>query len=852
MQLYAWSGQRAAALRQYAECERVLDQELGVPPEEETTQLYEAIQARQEWTPSPEMPLEGGVPISTQAHARQQQQPHDLYAPNNLPVQLTPFVGRETELAELDRLLSDPNVRLVTVLGVGGMGKTRLALEAAARQLDQYPHGVYWVSLASLRSVEAIESTVAGALGFTFYSAADSGAATTPRRQLLDYLRYKSLLLLLDSCEPLLEGVDLVSEILQTAPGLRILATSRASLNVQEEYLFHIAGLEYPEPVTQATVETPVDAAIPEGRPEYSAIKLFMQSARRVRPDFAPRADDLEYIARICHLVQGMPLGILLAAAWVEMLSPQEIARELADGEGQGLDFLATDLRNVPERQRSIRTVFDHSWNLLPGRQQAVMEALSVFHGGCTREAAQVVTGASLRDLKSLVDRSLLQRTAAGRYELHQLLRQYAAGRLAGRPAEDEAAHDRHAAYYAQLLHGRAEGRTRIRGSEAMPEIDNARAGWQWAAHKARATWMRDLVYGLVRGYQALGWWREGIAFLQEAIRTLRAVEPGQDRDMALATALAGHAYLLWMIGESEQVPGLFRESQALLRQLDAQEELALCNLWAAWTTVYPDDVRGQLLEESLAIATRIGQPSLASQALRIQAYRAMRDGAYDRAQWCGETALRTSRDAGLRSEMRASWVLLGNVAHLTSDYVKAGQCYQEALALAEKLKNRYSMVALRVDLGDVALAVGEYEQAREHYKDALARYVEASDHRTHARILCGLGDVALAMKDLSSASDQYRRALRLAAEKTDETSCAGAMIGPSALLVQRGEFELAAEVLALVLETNPYPVQARSAAYRLLDALQSELSPALFVAAQERGRARDVRATVEELLGEL
>ncbi|MBN1139201.1 MAG: tetratricopeptide repeat protein, partial [Anaerolineae bacterium] len=438
------------------------------------------------------------------------------------------------------------------------------------------------------------------------------------------------------------------------------------------------------------------------------------------------------------------------------------------------------------------------------------------------------------------------------RFEMHGLLRQYAAGRLAEQPAEDQAAHDRHAAYYAQLIHSQVNGEIRTTAGEGVPEIDNFWAGWQWAAHRARATWMREFVYSLVQGYQALGWWREGITFLREATRALRAVEPSQDRDMALATALAGHAYLLWMIGESEQVPGLFRESQALLRQLDAQEELALCNLWAAWTTVYGDDVRGQLLEESLAIATRIGRPSLASQALRIQAYRAMRDGAHDEAERCGETALRVSRGAGLLSEMRASLVLLGNVAYATSDYVKAGQCYQEALILAEELRNRYSMVALRVDLGDVALAEGEHGRARKHYEDALARYEEASDHRTHVRILNGLGNVALATGDLVSARDHYQRALRLAADKTDETSCAGAMIGPCALLMHRGKVERAAEVLALVLETDPYPIPARSAAYRLLATLQSELSPTLFAATQERGHARDLRATVEELQGEL
>ncbi|HSR29272.1 MAG TPA: protein kinase, partial [Anaerolineae bacterium] len=347
---------------------------------------------------------------------------------HNLPAQATPFVGREAELAELACLLAEPQARLITILGAGGMGKTRLALEAGAGALDGFEDGVYLVPLAPLQSAQAIVPAVARAVGLSF---SDDGE---PRDQLLDHLNPRTMLLLLDNFEHLLahptvpathghgklgdgDGAGLVDDLLSAAPGVKVLATSRLRLNVQGEQLFHLLGMEVPHG------EATADAGA------YSAVKLFVQGARRVRPGFELAGRDQQYVARICRLVAGMPLAILLAAAWVELLSPEEIEGEIA----ASLDFLETDLRDVPERQRSIQAVFDYSWNLLGERERAVFAGLSVFRGGFLREAAQAVTGATLRELKALVDKSLLHRTPTGRYEIHELLRQYGLEKLVQR-----------------------------------------------------------------------------------------------------------------------------------------------------------------------------------------------------------------------------------------------------------------------------------------------------------------------------------------------------------------------------------------------------------------------------------
>jgi predicted ATPase len=290
-----------------------------------------------------------------------------------------------------------------------------------------------------------------------------------PRQQLLDYLREKSVLLILDSFEHLLGGVGRAMDILKTAPKVKMLITSRFRLNMRNAHLLPIAGLDCPassrlaatEPILSAPGEplqpvrsAPTASALlqhvapaAEDVAQSSGVKLFMHGVGRVRPGFKATADELMDVVRICRLLQGMPLALLLAAAWAKMLTPAEILAHLSGDDGDSLDFLAADWPDAPPRQRSIRAVFDRSWNLLSDREREVFSALSVFRGGFTRRAAQQVSGASLRELMALVDKSLLQWTPKGGYEIHELLRRYAAEKLEQAPATSAEARDRHRAY---------------------------------------------------------------------------------------------------------------------------------------------------------------------------------------------------------------------------------------------------------------------------------------------------------------------------------------------------------------------------------------------------------------------
>jgi predicted ATPase len=439
MQAYALASDRSNAIAQFEVCREILWSELGVEPAEETVALYESIK------------LGYYGPIS--ANGLQEPLVEVRYA---LPYYATPFIGRELELATLDSFITDPTVRLVTIVGPGGIGKTRLAVEAAQRSLAAkiFPEGIFFIDLAPMHETNRIVQRVADALNLPL----KGGDSRSSRQQLLDYLNQKKLLLVFDNFEHLLDDANLLADILQSGPEIKILVTSRERLNLLQEQVYPIRGLKFPE------LETAEDAT------GYTAALLFLQSARRNQPDFSLRNnDDLIQLARICRMVEGMPLALELAATWVDVLSLTEIANELQ----QGLDILERELRDVPARLRSIRASVDYSWQRLDEADQAVFAQLSIFRDGFTRQAAQEVAGATLQELSRLVNKSLIRfDKQRGRYEIHELLLQYGADKLGGQPALEAATYNRHSDYYCQLLAGYTDHLKGAGQAQAMAAIE--------------------------------------------------------------------------------------------------------------------------------------------------------------------------------------------------------------------------------------------------------------------------------------------------------------------------------------------------------------------------------------------
>jgi predicted ATPase/DNA-binding SARP family transcriptional activator len=704
MELYGQSDQRAAALRQYQECERILQEELGVPPDEQTSRLYQAIKDHREGTPAESQPER--YRLERKLSGKGSFGDLWLATVGNLPVQLTPFIGREEELAEIQERLQDPACRLLTLVGLGGSGKTRLALEAAATQIDHFSHGVYFISLAPLDSVDSIVPTVAEALGFRFYEEGE------PRQQLLDYLRQKRMLLILDNFEHLVEGAGLVTDILQIAPDVKILVTSRVRLNVGGENLFPVAGIDFPDRERDEDID------------RYNAVKLFIQSARRVRPSFEPRADEMLDIARICRLVEGMPLAILLATGWMEMLTPCEIVAEMR----LSLDFLKTDLRDVPARQRSMRAVFDHTWDLLTEREQELFTGLSVFRGGFTREAAQEVIGVSLHELMALINKSLLHRTSRGRYEVHELLRGYAAEKLET-SGEADAVRDAYSSHYAKFLQQRAVDLRGRRQLEALNEIEadfeNVRAAWNWAVQQKNYD-VIDRALARLGLFCYIRRFQQGKELLRRARRQL-APDPGYEphpvwgrvlveeaffrpqgvvraqvkRSLAIAQKYGDQveiAFCLYVLGkiarEADDYAGAFSffyESLALYRDLDDKFNIAatLSELAQTCRLQGQSEEAIKFARQSLTLSREIGDKFWAASSLASTGVIALYSGNYSEAEGYLREANSVYREIGYRAGIAESCLQLGRLAFISGDFERAKALTEETLQIATDIGSK-------------------------------------------------------------------------------------------------------------------------------------------------------------------
>jgi predicted ATPase/two-component SAPR family response regulator/Tfp pilus assembly protein PilF len=768
IRLLASSGQRSAALAQYETCRRVLVDELGAEPTPETTALYERVRAGE----APSRP--------TPAH--------------NLPSALTPFVGRQQELEMLSDWLANPRYRLVTLVGPGGIGKSRLALRAAAEQRIAFAHGVYLVSLAPINAPEFIVSTIADALGFSF-----SGRRDT-QEQLLNYLREKEILLLLDNMEHLLDGTGFLVEILQRAPGVVLLVTSRERLNLPQERVYEVRGLAYPK--NGAAGEGDVDAV-----QSYSAVELFTQSARRIRWRFALSERTAPWVAHICRLVEGMPLGIELAASGMAALSCEEIAHEIQ----RNLDVLATSLRNIPQRHRSLWATFEHSWDLLTEPERQAFARLSVFRGGFEGQAAAQVAGASQTLLTTLEHKSLLRCEASGRYQVHQLLRQYGAEKLDQLAQQREVTHNRHSDYYAAFVREREDALRGAGQQEALEglrlEIDNARAAWRWAIERGRYEVIEKALAGLAFFYDMQGGSREGEVFFGRAAQALRGTVQGTAHEIILGRLLARQGAFARYLSEYDQANRLLKQALAILgdgtdaafslnylgevarlqckyEQAQAHHqaakalceqngdawEMALC-LSGLGSVAYRQGAYERAMayyRQGLAIRQELGDQRGVGHSLNDLGVTTYRMGDYEQAHHLLSESLAVRQGFKDYSNIPPTLNNLGLIADVLGQYEKAKELYQQSLVIRRETGERWGIALGLNNLGVVSHRLGEYEEARHYHQQSLAICREMDDSRGISNALNNLGLVAEALREFERAERLYREALAIREEIGD------------------------------------------------------------------------------------
>jgi predicted ATPase/DNA-binding SARP family transcriptional activator len=818
----ALSGERSVALAQYESCHHTLTEELGVEPGAETMALYQRIR-------------DG----SLRAGATR---------PHNLPAQLTRFVGRGTELDRIAEQLNDPDCRLLTLVGAGGIGKTRLALQAAGQALDVFADGVCFVSLAAISSPEFLVLTIGEALDYPLSGEVD------PKRQLLNYLHQKEMLLVLDNFEHLLSspggndsGRDLLLEMVRMAPRLKLLVTSRERLNLQAERLLTLRGLPYP----------PAETAF--GKETFEAVELFVQGAQRVRPDFTLSAEWPE-VVRICRLLEGMPLGIELAATWVSIMPCDEIVRELS----RGLDRLSTTLHDVPARHRSMEAVFDHSWQLLSEPERDVFKKLSVFRGGFDRQAAREVAGASLSMLAALVNKSLLRVVSPGRYDMLEPLKQYAAAKLAETPAENEAVQNRHRDYYASFLKQwendiMKEARQRQALVEITADIDNIRSSWSRTASQGNLEALEKSQESLWSFYEVRGWFQEGNEAFQKAvdgiIETHGEIDElaGENRKV-LGQVLVRQGWFCWRLGRYRKCKQVLRQSLACFRHgaRDTQGEVGFALSQLGFVEWYMGDYNEakSLLQESLAIGKETGGWFLTvSFAGLSHVARSLGDYA-EAKKWCHEGAALCRE----RNERRGEVFHLINLAwaaNAMGDYAEARQWLHETLVVHKEINDNALLSRSLTQLGTAAYLEGAYAEAKQRHLESVNMSKEIGERWHMALTLIGLGYTTCALGEYEASGRHFREALQTAMEIGSLWMVLDSLVGLARLLTASdpGEEadERAVELLTFVLQHPSSSQEARDRATALLAELEGRLSPAAVAAAKERGQARDLPAIVEE-----
>jgi predicted ATPase/DNA-binding CsgD family transcriptional regulator len=755
-------------------------------------------------------------------------EPHKAQRPpglHNLPAQPTSFVGRDEELAEIAELLADPGCRLLTLLGPGGIGKTRLAVEVAARAVDDVADGVYFVPLQGVRPGYLI-SAIADTAGVP------SRGQEDPRTQLLRYLRDREMLLVLDSFEHLLAGeIDLVPDIVQAAPRVRLLVTSREVLNLQGEWLYPVSGLGVPASEYTGNLDV------------YSAVQLFAERARHVRRDFS-LAEERAGVVRICQLVEGMPLAIELAVSWLKTLRCAEIAAEIH----RHLDFLSTRLRDVPERHRNMQAVFDQSWQLLTQEEQEVFQRLSVFQGGFQREAARQVAGASLAVLSSLVDKSLLRREPDGRYQMHELLRQYAAEQLITSPDAVVEAHDRHCAYYAQFLHQRLVdiGRGQEVAQEIAAELENIRAAWHWAIEHGKTEAIRKAASTWFYFCQIQSRYQEGEAVLAAAARSLERQAPTPERERTLAQVLDRQGWLCIRLGQLEKARVALQRSLALYQELgivpapgmgtDPRTALGVL------ATVLGDYAEAMRLGEEARQASEAHDDSWNRMfAYYVLAGASLAQGQVQAAGHYARQGYANARKLDARWFMAYLLNELGHVARALGNYDEAQQHYQTSYAIRREFNDPEGMAVALNHLGQVALLRADYAEAGRLYRQSQAIYREIGDRGGLATALDGLGRAACAQGDYWEAGRQIHEALHIADDIQFLPLTLSVLASAGELFLHTGRPEPAAELLALVAHHPAGEREALERARRLLDQCEAGLDAARFASAVRRAEAGDL-----------
>jgi len=786
MRVLARSGDRNGALAVYARCHAAVHEALGIEPEPETQHLHAQILAGD---------TAGALPNE-----------RILHLGHNLPQHFTSFFGRDEELAQLHERLQSSAYRLISLIGPGGVGKTRLAQQAAAQHLAFFRDGVFFVGLAQVATAEAIPSAIAEALGIVRTSGSQSVLA-----QLIAQIGNRHMLIVLDNFEHLLNtddalarhsalapahdeqsATDCLMDLLQRAPNIHLVITSRERLNLQAEDLFQLGGLSLPDGAPDA----PIDPSIAD---RYATVRLFCDRAYRVSKSFKLTHDNVAAVVRICRWLQGNPLGIELAATWIRRLS----CAELADALESDADMLQTDLRDVPPQHRSMRAMFDQSWRLLAPSERTLLARLALFRGGFTLVAATHVAEATLMMLIRLRYKSLLQTDGAGRYDVHELLRQFALERFA--QIETEQAQEdvrwRYSEYYLKLI---AEREKPLRGrqprdvlSEIRVDLENVREAWRWAASRLTmdsrgiAEVMLSSIEGLRQFFALSGMHAEAERTFGLALQCLADTDAHSLLRLSLSLAMA------WTLIRQTRlnVAATYVETALQLTQtIDDDRMRARGQFMLGWLLAEQGNPSAAVvrLEQALLLARRARDLALDSEVLRYLGNVLNHMGERARATTVLQQARQIENALGNAAHEQTALLYLG--AHMAEqgDFVQARTYLEEALRLVPHTGARSAETRVENTLGFVEAQTGNFALALSHHEQSRRIAHEIGEPTQESHALHNLCTVSRKLGQFAEAEQYGREALRVAVENSSPDAEAYAWLHLGYVWVEMNALDMA------------------------------------------------------------
>ena len=724
------------------------------------------------------------------------------------------FIGRANELKQISDDLRQPNVRLLTILAQGGMGKTRLAIEAGKSLNQHFSEGVCFTSFISTSSAEQIPFILGETLNYSFLG---SGSA---EEQIHRLLKDKEMLLIMDNLEHLENAAIFVNELLLKTSKIKILATSRESLNLQSERILELKGLHY----SATAIESD------------DAVKVFLQAAQNRQPTLEPDKETLVDISRLCQLVAGMPLALELSASWLRTLSLKTILTELE----KGIDLLQTSAQDLSQRHQSIRAVFDYSWQLLSTDEQTIIKRLSVFRGGFNLEAAKAITGTSLTILARLIDKSFLSTVAPDRYRRHPLVIQYAQEKFDETPEEKRRIEETHGRYFLELIR---ELSPKLRGLERKtildrlePDFDNVKKAWFRIVRKQDAEAILQYSEALSRVFSIRI--PEGCELLDHAVSALDESKPEHLR--ALAYALVHQTGIGISSKSSKRVIRGFE----ILKRLDDKPGMAIA---VSMQFDYINNKEESSYIAALDLCREYGRPEDIGEMLHRYLLYCRQHGEFELVQKKFESAIEELRRLDIPMQLFHTLITYGAYLVYNKNYQEGMRLLEESANLSKKLA--FPMIAVsHCELGYAKFKLNEWDYAEHYLQESLEGFKALGLTRFEGKSLGYLSRIAIARKNQHEAAMYLKRGLQIIYECGKDRFIHEALIAYADYLKTFGSISTSVEVLKYIADSPLTETRDRGQAEELLKDLKKELPETVFQEAQEKAKI----LTLEQITSQL